>query len=112
MALVVNRPAVASPSDKSGLSVTEFFTEKLKTSNIVLIPPSFEFSNDTKRKLGEEAEKTVVDSLEKCVSDIPGLQILCFHGVRVIGGIPSIIREVDQCCFLTYQGGTMFSSWR
>ena len=104
MALVVHTPAVASPSDKSGHSATEFFTEKLKTSNIVLIPPSFEFSDDPRRKLGEEAEKKVVDSIVKCVQDIPGLEILCFHDVRVIGGLPSIIREVDQCCFLTYQG--------
>ena len=44
MAMVVHRPALASPTDKNGLSVTDFFTEKLKTSNIVLVPPSFEFS--------------------------------------------------------------------
>ena len=112
MALVVHRPALASPTDKNELCVTEFFTEKLKTSNIVLVPPSFELSGDLRRKLGEEAEKKVVDSIVKCVQDIPGLQILCFHGVRVIGGNPSIIREVDQCCFLTYRGGTIFSSWR
>ena len=104
MAMVVHRPALASPTDKNGLFVTEFFTEKLKNSNIVLVPPSFEFSGDPRKKLGEEAEKKVVDSLEKCVQDIPGLEILCFHDVRVIGGLPSIIREVDQCCFLTYQG--------
>ena len=83
MALVVHRPALASPADKSGLSVTEFFTEKLKNSNIVLVPPSFELSGDLRREFGEEAEKKVVDSIEKCVQDIPGLQILCFHGVRV-----------------------------
>ena len=104
MAMVVHRPALASPTDKNGLFVTEFFTENLKNSNIVLVPPSFEFSDDPRKKLGEEAEKKVVDSLERCVQDIHGLQVLCFHGVRVIGGNPSIIREVDQCCFLTYQG--------
>ena len=75
MALVVQRPALASPTDKNELSVTEFFTEKLKTSNIVLVPPSFEFSGDPNKKLGEEAEKKVVDSLEQCVQDIPGLQV-------------------------------------
>ena len=71
MAMVVHRPALASPSDKNGLSVTDFFIEKLKTSNIVLVPPSFEFSGDPRRRLGEEAEKKVVDSIVKCVQDIP-----------------------------------------
>ena len=103
MAMVVHRPALTSPTDMNGLSVTDFFTEKLKTSNIVLVPPSFEFSGEQKR-LSEEAERKGLDSVDKCVGDIPGLQILCFHGVRVIGGSPSIIREVDQCCFFTYQG--------
>ena len=63
MAMVVHRPALASPTDKNGLFVTEFFTEELKNSNIVLVPPSFEFSGDPRKKLGEEAEKKVVDSL-------------------------------------------------
>ena len=35
MALPVHRPAVASQDDWSGLSVAEFFTEKLKTKNVV-----------------------------------------------------------------------------
>ena len=104
MALCVHRPAVATPLDSSELSVTDFFTEKLKTSNVVLVPPSFVLSVDPKRKLGEEAEKKVIDLMEKCGRDIPGIEIICFHGVRVIGGSPSIIREVDQCCFITYQG--------
>ena len=103
MALTVHRPAVATPDDSSGLSVAEFFTEKLKTSNVVLAPETFEVSGDPTRKLGEEAEKKVLDSIKKCGRDIPGIQIICFHGVRVIGSSPSIIREVDQCCFITYQ---------
>ena len=104
MALSVHRPAVATPSASSGLSVVEFFTEKLKTSNVVLAPPTFELSGDPNKVLGEEAEKKVIESIEKCGRDIPGIQIICFHGVRVIGDSPSIIREVDQCCFITYQG--------
>ena len=46
MALSVHRPAVANPDDTSGLSVVEFFTEKLNTTNVVLVPPSFEMSGD------------------------------------------------------------------
>ena len=95
---------MANPGGSSGLSVVGFFSEKLKTSNVVLVPPSFELSGDPNKLLGEEAEKKVIESFDKCGRDIPGIQTICFHGVRVIGGNPSIIREVDQCCFLTYQG--------
>ena len=104
MALSVHRPAVATPSGSSGLSVTEFFTEKLKTLKVVLAPSTFELSGNPNKKLGEEAEKKVINSIEKCGRDIPGIKVICFHGVRVIGGSPSIIREVDQCCFLAFQG--------
>ena len=104
MALSVHRPAVANPGGSSGLSVVEFFSKKLKTTNVVLVPPSFELSGDPKKVLGEEAEKKVIESFDKCGCDIPGIQTICFNGVRVIGGIPTIIREVDQCCFLTFQG--------
>ena len=108
MTLSVHRPATAAPDDSSGLSVAEFFTEKLKISNVVLAPPTFEFSEDPKKVLGEEAEKKVIDSIQKCGYYIPGTQIICFHGVRVIGkcnsNSKSVIREVDQCCFITYQG--------
>ena len=85
MTLSVHRPATAAPDDSSGLSVAEFFTEKLKISNVVLAPPTFEFSEDPKKVLGEEAEKKVIDSIQKCGYHIPGTQIICFHGVRVIG---------------------------
>ena len=94
---------MGSPVGSSGLSVTEYYSQLCKSS-LVLAPPTFESSGDPGKLLGEEAEKKVIDSFGKCVRDIPGLDILCFHGVRVIGGSPSIIREVDQCCFLTYQG--------
>ena len=76
MALSVHRPAVATPLDSSELSVTDFFTEKLKTSNVVLVPPSFVLSVDPKRKLGEEAEKKVIDSMKKCGRNIPSNQNL------------------------------------
>ena len=103
MALSVHRPAVATPSASSGLSVVEFFTEKLKTSNVVLAPPTFELSGDPNKVLGEEAEKKVIDSMKKCGRNIPGIQTICFHGVRVIGSSPSIIREVDQCTMRTLE---------
>ena len=73
----------------------EFFTEQLNSSNVVLVPPNFELSGDPNRKLGEEAEKKVIDAIDKCGRDIPEIQTICFHGVRVIGGSPNIIREVD-----------------
>ena len=102
-AMPINRPAIASAVDSSKISVVDYFDEKHTKSSVILIPPAFEFSGEPSRKLGEEAEKNVFDSIEKCGRDIPRLKIICFHGVRVIGGITSIIREVDQCCFLTYQ---------
>ena len=100
----VNRPATATAVGSSGLSVVDYFEEKFPKNSVIVVPPAFEFSGDPSKKLGEEAEKMVFDSIEKCGRDIPGLKIICFHGVRVIGGIKNIIREVDQCCFLTYQG--------
>ena len=99
----INRPATASAVDSSKVSVVDYFNEKLTKSSVVFIPPVFEFSGDPSKKLGEDAEKNVIDSIEKCGRDILGLKIICFHGVRVIGGSPSIIREIDQCCFLSYQ---------
>ena len=99
----VHRPAVASPDDPPGISVTNYYSELCKSS-LVLAPPTLEASGDPNKILGEEAERRVLDSFGKCGRDIPGIQTICFHGVRVIGGSPSIIREVDQCCFITYQG--------
>ena len=78
MALSVHRPAVANPGGSSGLSVVEFFTEKLKASNVVLFPPTFELSGDPNKVLGEEAEKKVIEWFDKCGRDIPGIQIICF----------------------------------
>ena len=98
----VIRPAVAKPNDSPGLSVIDFFTDK--ASDVVLVPPSFEPSGDPTRMLGDEAEKKVIDAIKKCGPDIPGIKIICFHGVRVIGCSPMIIREVDQIFFVTYQG--------
>ena len=98
----VVRPAVAKPNDSPGLSVIDFFTDK--ASDVVLVPPSFEPSGDPTRMLGDEAEKKVIDAIKKCGRDIPGIKIICFHGVRVIGCSPMIIREVDQIFFVTYQG--------
>ena len=96
----IHRPAAITPDSPSGLfvNITGFFTEKLKTSNVVLVLSFFEPSGDPKKKLGEEAEKKVIDSVEKCGRNISGIRIICCHGLRVLGGSPSIIREVDQCC--------------
>ena len=72
----INRPATASAVDSSKVSVVDYFNEKLTKSSVVLIPPAFEFSGEPSRKLGEEAEKNVFDSIEKCGRDIYGLKIL------------------------------------
>ena len=71
MALSVHRPAVASPVDSSGISVTKYYREQLIKSPLVLVPPSFELSGDPNKVLGEQAEKKVIDSAEKC-RDISG----------------------------------------
>ena len=108
MAYSVYRPSLASPLDSSGISVTKYFSERLIKSHfdkgLVLVPPNYDFNSEQGNLLGDEAEKKVIESIRKYSSDIPGIKTICFHGVRVIGGSPPIIREVDQCCFITYQG--------
>ena len=54
-------PAVSSPLDSSGISVTKYYCEICKSS-LVLAPPTFEFSGDPQKLLGEMAEKKVIDS--------------------------------------------------
>ena len=119
MPLSVQRPAVSSPYSPSGISVRKFFEEQLSSSPVAFVPKNYEFSDDPKKKLGEEAEKKVFDLVGDAGRDIPGIQIVCFHGSRVIGhtdsdiaGCPEndpkvILREVDFCLFITYhhQGG-------
>ena len=100
----VCQPAVGHPQAGSGISVTDYFKDKLSRDNVVLVPEKSEFSGEPQKILGEQAEKTLCDLIEKCKHDIPGVKIICFHGIRVISGSPSIIREVDNCCFITYQG--------
>ena len=104
MAWSVHKSALGSPVDPSGVSLTEHYRRQMVKTPVVLVPSSFEFSGVSNKLLGEQAEKKVIDSIEKCGRDIPGIQTICFHGVRVIGSSPSIIREIDQCCFITYQG--------
>ena len=96
------RPASADPRGPSRLPVLEFLAEKLKTTDVVVFPQNYQLSGDSRKELGEEAERTVIDHVQKC--NIPGIKIVCFHHVRVIGGSPSILREVDFCCFVYYHG--------
>ena len=103
MPLSVQRPAVTSPEAPPGISVKAFFEEQLSSGPVAFVPKNYEFSGDPKKKLGEEAEKKVFDVVALAGQDIPGIQILCFHGVRVITGCPIILREVDICLFITYQ---------
>ena len=85
MPLSVQRPAISSPNAPSGISVRAFFEEKLFSSPVAFVPKNYEFSGDPKKKLGEEAEKKVFDLVGDAGRDIPGIQIVCFHGYRVIG---------------------------
>ena len=104
MAFFVQRPAVSSPGSPSGISVKAFYEEQLSSSPVAFVPKNYEFSGDPKKKLGEEAEKEVFDVVQQAGRDFLGIQIVCFHGVRVIAGSPIILREVDFCLFITYQG--------
>ena len=99
------RSAVTTPEDSSGLSVADYFSEKVKASDVILVPPIFEPSGDPNRVSGEEAEQRVIEAFEKCGIDIPGIQINCFNGVRVISGSPIIIREVGVQRSLTQPTG-------
>ena len=64
------RPAVTSPEDSSGLSVADYFSEKVKASDVILVPPIFEPSGDPNRgpASGEEAEKRVNEAFENVAS--------------------------------------------
>ena len=104
MPFSVQRAAVASPEAPPGISVRNFFEEQLSSTPVAFVPKNYEFSGDPKKKLGEEAEKKVFDVVALAGRDIPGIQIVCFHGVRVVAGSPIILREVDFCLFVTYQG--------
>ena len=102
MPLFVQRPAVATPGAPHGATVRAFFEEHLASSSVAHVPRSFEFSGDPDRRLGEEAEKKVFDAVGQV--GIPGVRIICFNGVRVVGRCPLILRELDFCLFVTYQG--------
>ena len=103
MPLSVQRPAVASPEAPPGISVRAFFEEQLSLSPVAFVPKNYDLSGDPKKKLGEEAEEKVFHTVAQVGNEIPGIQIVCFHSVRVIAGCPIILREVDFCLFITYQ---------
>ena len=101
MPFSVQRPAVSSAVAPSGISVRAFFQEQLTSSPVAFVPKNYEFGGDPRKKLGEEAEKKVFDMIKRAGRDIPGIQIVCFHGIRVIAGCPIILREVDSCLFIS-----------
>ena len=87
MPLSVQRSAVASPESPPGIPVRTFFEEQLSSSPVAFVPNTYELSGDPKKKLGEEAEKKVFDLVGQIGRDIPGIQIICFHGVRVVARV-------------------------
>ena len=100
----VQRPPVSEPKDRPSISVRAFFEEQLATEPVAFVPQKNDFSGEEGKKLGEEAEKRVSDMIRKAGKDIPGIQIVCFQGVRLVAGCPIKLREVDFCLFVTYQG--------
>ena len=101
--MLVHRPTVSKPEDEPGISVRAFFEEQLSTSPVAFVPKRYAFSGVEEKTLGEEAEKRVSESIRKAGSEIPGIQIVCFQGVRVVAGCPIKLREVDFCLFISYQ---------
>ena len=98
--------AVSSPDDPSAILVRSFFERQLSlTSPVAFVPEEFKFSGDSRRLQGEEAKKKVFDAVRQAGRDIPGIQIICFHGRRLISQSAQYkIREVDFCLFIAYQG--------
>ena len=79
------------------------FMEKLTSSPVVLVPSTFDYSGDPKMRLGEEAEKKVMDAIVRCGHELPGIKVICFLRPCLISSNSNITREVDYCCFITYQ---------
>ena len=102
MSLFVESPAVESPGDPTGILVRDFFEKELLSKGVAFVPKTYEMSGDPRKKLGEEAEKRVFDMVRNAGRDITGIQIVCFHGVRVIA--KRILREIDFCLFIKYKG--------
>ena len=80
----VFKPAVGQLQSGSGISVTDYFKDKLCQDNVVLGPVKSEFSGDP--------QKILCDLIEKSKHDLPGVKIICFYEIRLISGRPSIIR--------------------
>ena len=81
---------------------------KQEDSRIISVPRTFTLSPAAKD--GEKAEKVLFDILKKAGSNIPGLRMVVFSGLRCTGtgGTDSeeklIIREIDSAVYLEYQG--------
>ena len=60
------KPAVGKPQDVNGVSVTEYFRDKLARDKVVLVPHEFTFGGDPSKSLGEQAEKVLFDLVSKC----------------------------------------------
>ena len=75
---------------------------------IISVPRTFTLSPAAKD--GEKAEKVLFDILKEAGSNIPGLRMVMFSGLRctAVGDTGSeeklIIREIDSSVYLEYQG--------
>ena len=99
----VLKPAVTSPSELSSISVRQYCKEELEKYPVILVPHYFERSLNASRALGDQAEQEVFDAIKLCGREIPEIRIIGFHGVRLMPASQGIIREVDQCLFITYK---------
>ena len=95
---------MAQPQASGAISVRDHFDEV--DEPVTVIPRLYELTGEMSKTQGELAEMAVCEMIKKCSKSIPGIKIVTFHGVRVIGGTPpdTTIKEVDQCkC--TFVGG-------
>ena len=100
-ATVPAEEAISAYIGKEFLTLTE-----QQGNKVISVPAKFPTSNSS--SLGEEAEKDVFDALKKAASEIYGLKMVLFNGLRCVGiaepGGKSLIREIDfrskfhKCC--------------
>ena len=85
----------------------EFLTlTKQQGNKVISVPAKYTTSNNS--SLGEKAEKRVFDALKYAASEIDGLKMVLFNGLRCVGiaepGGKNLIREIDfrskfhKCC--------------
>ena len=114
MSLSVQRPAVSSPGDPSGISVRTFFEEQLSLSAVAFVPKNYETSGDPKKILGEEAEKKVL--VKSRLAAAVSLVVQTAEGCRASGSISassliSALGSTSAVSSASISGSTGRDSW-